>query len=165
MEFIDATTNNKYSLEELSKFLETQITKEHAIYIGVDSQERNNNLLLATAVILHKSNKGGALFYCREFLTKTCSLRQRLLLETQRATEVAIALSELCDKARKFTVHLDVNSNSKHKSNMLLKEAKSYVIAQGFDCEVKPNSWASFCVADKLTKGKRKTRHYAKKNN
>ena len=158
MEFIEATTNKKHTLEELNELLKERVTKEHAVYIGVDSQEAGDTLLLATAIILHKNKSGGVLFYCREHLMKMRSIRQRLLLETQRATEVALTLSELAEQANKFTIHLDVNSDSRYKSNILLKEAKSYVIAQGFDCEVKPNSWASFCVADKLTKGKKKRR-------
>jgi predicted RNase H-related nuclease YkuK (DUF458 family) len=118
------------------------------------SQEQGNKIIIATAVIVYNHNKGGTYFYNREILNAKYfkSLRQRLMYEIQKSTETAICLMELDELCDKFSVHIDINSDNRFKSSIVLKEAKSYILSQGFECETKPNSWASSCVADKLTK-------------
>ena len=154
MIFTDPTTHEKFSITELCNLLKTKISKKNNIYIGADSQERGDKIIIATAVIVYNHNKGGTYFYNREILNAKYfkSLRQRLMYEIQKSTETAICLMELDELCDKFSVHIDINSDNRFKSSIVLKEAKSYILSQGFECETKPNSWASSCVADKLTK-------------
>ena len=49
---------------------------------------------------------------------------------------------------RTLEIHLDINPSEKHKSSMVVKEAISYVMAQGLKPVLKPNSIAAFSVAD-----------------
>ena len=154
MIFIDKSTNVKYTMEQLSNFLNSTINKDTDIYIGSDSQEVGNYLIVAAVVVIHENNNGAKFFYCREKLNrkKFKSLQQRLLYETQKAIEVAISLTEVSEKCRKFSVHIDINSDEKFKSGKFATQAKSYVTSQGFSCEIKPNAWASSCVADRMTR-------------
>ena len=154
MNFIDKSTNKKYTIQQLDNFLKSIIDKNTDIYIGSDSQESGKYLVVATVIVIHKNNNGAKFLYYREKLDKKIfkSLRQRLLYETQKAIEIAINLSEIAEKCRKFSVHVDINNDKRFKSSKFANEAKSYVTSQGFNCEIKPNAWASSCVADRMTK-------------
>ena len=154
MIFIDKSTNKKYTIQQLNEFLNSTINNNTDIYIGSDSCESGNHLIVATVVVIHENNNGAKFLYHREKLDRKMfkSLRQRLFYETQKAIETAINLSKVAEKCRKFSVHVDINNDKRFKSSKFVNEAKSYVTAQGFDCEIKPNAWASSCVADRMTK-------------
>ena len=154
MKFVDCTVKDKISLEVLKERIRLSIDSETMMYIGVDSQEFGEYLNVVVVIILHKRNKGGRLFYCREIIKSAVhrSLRYRILYETQKVTQVALELAELENMCKQIVVHLDINSDEQYKSNAFMNEATAYVIAQGFDCVVKPYSWAAFSAADRYTK-------------
>jgi predicted RNase H-related nuclease YkuK (DUF458 family) len=51
-----------------------------------------------------------------------------------------------------ISVHADIASDSRSKSNKVAKLAQSYISGMGFASEIKPNAWAAATIADKLTK-------------
>ena len=75
----------------------------------------------------------------------------RLLKEVSNSIDIALMLRKKIPN-KQITIHIDVNENQKHKSSAHTKRLVSFVKAMGFVCETKPNSWASFSVADKFTK-------------
>jgi predicted RNase H-related nuclease YkuK (DUF458 family) len=73
-----------------------------------------------------------------------------MLLEANRSLEIAMELDQYTK--RKIEVHLDVGDTIKSKTSAYEQELQSLIISQGYNCEIKPRSWASSSVADKVTR-------------
>jgi predicted RNase H-related nuclease YkuK (DUF458 family) len=79
------------------------------------------------------------------------TLRARILYEAYRSIEIAIEMDRQI--YGQLVVHLDVGADAiKNKTARFEKELQILVRAQGFGCEIKPNSWASSSIADRFTK-------------
>lgn len=128
---------------------------ESAVYIGCDSiRYRRGAQWMAkysTVVILHMDgNKGCKLFYDDVELPDYGSIKQRMLTEVQFAVQHA---SDIIDAVgeRHLEIHLDINSNPKHKSHVALKEAVGYIRGSfGFDPIFKsadPNALVPFAAS------------------
>ena len=97
------------------------------------------------------TSKTGKVFTISENIKRKLypTLRSRMLLEANRSLEVAMDLEPYVKV--KIEVHLDVGNTIKSKTSAYEQELQSLVISQGYTCEIKPNSWASF-AADKITR-------------
>ena len=51
-----------------------------------------------------------------------------------------------------FVIHVDAGHSDRGKTKTLIPELIGWIKASGFDCVVKPNSFAASSVADKLSK-------------
>jgi len=124
------------------------------VYIGTDSQVVKDRISIVTSICLYKRGiPKNQIFYVKKKLKKKRhpTLRSRMLLEAHSSLEAALELDPAVDGT--LTVHLDIGIDiRKSKSAKLSKELRIIFEAQGFGCELKPNSWASSCVADRYTK-------------
>ncbi len=133
-------------------------SKNSAIYIGCDSQQHRKHTIFGLAIIIHiESSKGGKMFVELSKAPRIKNMRQRLMMEVQIAVEASLNLiDDIGD--RKFEVHLDVNTDARHQSSVICKEAIGYVSGQGFECKVKPDSFAATHAADHIVRGDYKKR-------
>ena len=124
------------------------------LYIGTDSQLIKTELSIATCLCFYKIGcKESRIFYIKELVDANLfsSLRSKILKETLKSIEIAMDLDYLFNN--KITLHLDVGSDSKKsKTAKFENELQILVKAQGFGCEIKPNSWASSSIADRISK-------------
>lgn len=124
------------------------------VYIGTDSQVFKSKISVVTSICLYKHGiQKNQIFYIKKRLSKKRypTLRARMLLEAHSSLEAALELDPLIDG--KLTVHLDIGTDiKKSKSAKMSKELRVIFEAQGFGCELKPDSWASSCVADRYTR-------------
>lgn len=124
------------------------------VYIGTDSQVLGPKISIVTCICLYKNGIAkNSIFYIKERLdtNKYPTLRSRMILEAYRSLEVALEVDPLIDG--QLTVHLDIGSDfKKNKTAKFKSELQILFKSQGFGCEIKPNSWASSCVADRFTK-------------
>jgi len=129
------------------------------VYVGTDSKINKGNIFLVSVICFHKdgdrnfdSGSSGKVFSIKENIQRKLypSLRARMLLEANRSIEIAMALEPVV--RGKIEVHLDIGDTIKSKTSAYEKELQSLVISQGYNCEIKPNSWASSSVADRVTK-------------
>lgn len=139
-----------YFVEELKR-----LNKEGLdVYIGTDSQVLGSKISVVTCICLYKTGIAkNSIFYIKEKLDteKYPTLRSRMILEAYRSLEVALEVDPLIDG--QLTVHLDIGTDlKKNKTAKFQKELQVLFRSQGFGCEVKPNSWASSCIADRFTK-------------
>jgi len=103
-------------------------------------------------VVVHiNSSRGAKIFWKVERTKKIESLRHRLMGEVDRAVYTALMISDVVGN-RPFEVHLDINPNPRYDSNVVVKEAIGYVLAQGLKPVVKPNSIAASTVADYISR-------------
>ena len=135
-------------------------SKESSVYIGSDSiRFKKAGVWYArysTVVILHLDSKHGCkLFHNTETYTDYGAMKQRLLNEVMFTVNIALELLDVIGD-RHLEVHLDLNANPRHKSNVAVKEGLGYVHGQlpGVQVEIKPNGWAASSCADHLVRGK-----------
>jgi predicted RNase H-related nuclease YkuK (DUF458 family) len=132
-------------------------SKESSVYVGADSiRYKKNGTWFAKytwVIILHMDSKHGCrLFHNSIDIPDYGNIKQRMLQEVSYAIEAA---SEIIDVVgdRHLEIHIDINPDQKHKSNVALKEAIGYVRGTfGFDPVAKPNSWAATHCADHLVR-------------
>ena len=126
---------------------------QSSVYIGCDSIRFKKNkqwyAKYSTVVIVHiDSNKGCRLFHESVDMPDYGNLKQRLLMEVQLAVTAALEIIDVIGN-RRMEVHLDINPNPKHKSNVAVKEALGWVKGSlGMDAKIKPASFAATHAAD-----------------
>lgn len=134
-------------------------SKKSAVYIGADSIRFKKDgqwyARYSTVVILHKdSSKGGRIFYRSKVERDYGNLRARLMTEVQVALEVVDLIIDVVGE-RRLEIHLDLNSDPKHKSNVAVKEALGWVKGMtGLEAKIKPEAFAATHAADHCVRGK-----------
>jgi predicted RNase H-related nuclease YkuK (DUF458 family) len=126
-----------------------------SFYIGCDSSVSRTpfgkEALYVVVFIVHMNSCNGAKILHRKIkMPEYGNLRQRLNNEVELAKSLALEIIDDLD-GRKLEIHLDINPNPKHKSNIIAKEALSYVRSMGLDAKIKPHSFAASHAADHLT--------------
>lgn len=124
-----------------------------SVYVGCDSIRFKKNGMwhakYSTVIILHMDSRNGCkLFHESTDMPDYGNLKQRLLTEVQFAV---MAASEIIDVLgdRHMEIHLDINPNPKHKSNVAVKEALGWVRGSlGLEAKIKPASFAATHAAD-----------------
>ena len=154
MDYVEGWFNSLGNRTNLDKICDS-LRKDPSlcVYIGTDSHVHNNCTYFAIAICILRKGKGGNFFIKKfqENLDYQQEMSYRLLKEVSNSIDIALMLRKKIPN-KQITIHIDVNENQKHKSSTHTKRLVSFVKAMGFVCETKPNSWASFSVADKFTK-------------
>ena len=128
-----------------------------SVYIGCDSMRyRKGEGFIArysTVIVLHKDSKHGCqLFHNTVTIPDYGNLKQRLLNEVMYAIEAATGIIDVVGD-RHLEIHLDINTNARHKSSVAVKEALGYVRGSlNMEPKMKPYSFAATHAADYLTK-------------
>ena len=119
-------------------------------FVGTDSQNYSKRIETAftSVLIAYQFGKGGTVITNRARVRMVDALRQRLLQEAMRSLEVAWFLDQRIPDQSFIGIHLDVNASLKFKSGQYKDELVGLIMAQGFNCLVKPDAWAATSVAD-----------------
>ena len=133
---------------------------EGTVFIGADSQKYStNSASFAVVLIVHIDNsKGCKLFGYTEkeqdFDKSLDKPRMRLMMEVQKVVDVYTEFEEeLID--REVEIHLDINPDPVHNSNIVFKQAIGYVRGvTGLEPVVKPDAWAATHGGDHMVRGK-----------
>lgn len=130
------------------------------VYVGCDSirfKEKRSKRWKArysTVIIIHEAgSKGCKLFHNSEVMDDYGNLKMRLMNEVSFAIVCAGELVDHLD-GRYMEVHLDINGDPKHKSNVAMAEAIGYVRGSGFVPKIKPEAFAANHVADHVCREK-----------
>ena len=145
-------TGGKLDEKVMIRFVKESFDKHGKIYVGTDSHRSGKNYIFATVVCLHgaENQQGGNYFFFRQKKRKANfnSLHQRLLFETESSLNAANMLRDY--GISDIEVHIDCSpKTATHKSGKSADVLFGYVIASGFLCEIKPNSWAAHSIADR----------------
>lgn len=146
-----------YDKEQIIKDIQESSLKT-AIYVGCDSRRFKHNrkwyAVYTTVVVLHVDQcKGCKIYGFREVLKEYGDIKKRMLNEVNFAVQVGYDLLDHVGP-RKFEVHLDVNSDPKHKSSLALKEAIGYVQGMGLTPRIKPHAPVASTAADFFSKAR-----------
>lgn len=136
-------------------------SKTTRVYVGADSKRVKKKVVYVTVVVLHlDGNKGGKIFKKITVAPYYGNIKGRLMNEVYNAIGVAYELVEHLE-GRPFEIHLDLNPDPQHKSNVAVKEAVGYVYGTfGFKPKLKPEAWCGSAVADRDTlKARKRLQH------
>lgn len=152
-----------FTEREQEKILDYLIETEGKVYLGGDSQRfKKDGVWYAryTCVfIVHiNDSNGGKIFYFteveRDYDQQNNKPRMRLMNEVRKIVDMYLAFGELLED-REVEIHLDINSDVNHNSNLVMKEAMGYVKGvTNIDAKVKPQAWAAAHAADAGVRGR-----------
>lgn len=157
MESVDITSltwcdasSNVVNFDSVLKFI-NKVRSASELHVGCDSHFVGGKCVFAIVVALYQRGKGGTYFFAR--LKKDRKLFQNLKIRLLKETELSIQLADLVKIDEKnVSVHLDINPNPAYKSNVVFTSATAWVKSLGYQCIVKPDSWASSWLADAYAK-------------
>ena len=168
-------------LEDLGEYARNYIKEnpDVIVCIGTDSKQLRKRTMYATAICFQHPGRGVHVVFRRESFSKIRDLYTRLWKEGELSLAVGEYLNEELKDVweRKITpdeksrgtkivegmklcdLHLDVNPNKNHKSNMVYEGSVGMLEGYGYRVYTKqhpdsgkPNSWAASCAADLLCK-------------
>ena len=126
------------------------------ITIGTDSQNHDTTKVV-TVIAITCDGHGGIFFHHTEHLDRINSIKQKLQEETGKSLETAMVILDIAEKQypkmienTSFAIHVDVGVNGRTKT--LIKELVGWVQACGYDCKIKPDSYAASSIADRISK-------------
>ena len=134
-----------------------RFNKDCEIAVGTDSQYRGKYLFYITVVALWERGKGGTYYYKSEYVKRlhfgNVNQKMRMFDEVGRTIEVANMITE--QTGIKPVCHVDASAPVKKEfTSSFSEQLKGYVISSGYDCVLKPESYAANCIADRHTKRK-----------
>ena len=149
-------------IEAIAKFIAENPSYEYELTVGTDSQTFADHSKIVEVIALHRKGNGGIYFHHTDYVEKFKSLRDKIYEETTRSLDIAedmminlaIKLEELGfdidDLDVHFQIHCDIGKSGKTRE--LIKEIVGWVTSEGYDCLIKPDSYAANSIADKYSK-------------
>jgi len=147
---------------EITQFI-SDMPANSSIYIGSDSVRFKKKgqwyARYTVTFIVHLASKhGGKIFHTtsieRDYDPKKEKPRMRLMNEVFKCVAVYMEFAELLEDLP-VEIHIDVNSNPDHNSNIVLHEALGYIKGMtGLDGIPKPDAWAASHASDRGARGK-----------
>lgn len=148
--------------EKLLEFYERNLPSGDPmeITIGTDSQNRTGYTKIVSVISIICKGNGGIFFHQTEYVDIIFSVREKLERETNRSLEIAQELIGFLEN-KKFqelynncpiSIHIDAGNAPQGKTKDLIQGLVGWVHGMGYDCEIKPNSYAASSIADRISK-------------
>jgi predicted RNase H-related nuclease YkuK (DUF458 family) len=146
-------------IKEIKEFIET-VSSDSKIYLGSDSQRlKKSRVRYASVVVIHYDGCKGCKIFGTTKIEKMIKEKlnrpfSRMMNETYLTADLYLLLEDVLLE-REVEIHLDVNPDEMHGSNIALSAAKGYIQGViGLIPKSKPasESFAASCVADKWCK-------------
>lgn len=145
----------------VADYISADPTQEYEITVGTDSQNHSQTKMVEV-IALHRIGHGGIFFYRVDYVRKIKSLKEKIVEETSRSLENASGLLDdvqlqlleegidIDDLNIHFIIHCDIGHEG--KTQALIKEIVSWVHSAGYECQIKPDSYAASGIANKISK-------------
>lgn len=143
---------------DLGQYVRDYVTahKDVTVYVGSDSEQFMRFTQYATVVVFRHASNGAHYIFYREKVKRVKDLFTRLWGEVDRVLTVGIYLEkelegfyQRSNSVEKLVeLHLDLNPNPLHKSNIVFNAGVSTLKGYGFRVKCKPEAWAASCAAD-----------------
>lgn len=160
-------TSPTYGKVDFSKMIEIirNFYDKHKVYsndfnviVGTDSQNFSDTKMVS-AIVMQCEGHGGIYFYKVERFPRIGDVRQKLNQETTLSLEYANALLESMMEIDEemfnnisFSIHIDAGHNPKGKTKELIPSLVGWIHACGYECHVKPDSFAASTIANRISK-------------
>ena len=145
----------KIDYESLIREVSDHVKSGGSVFIGTDSQMAPEFCTFASVICLHNRSKrkGGRYFFSKSRTSESTfkNLKLRIMSEVHSSIEIGLVISEMFPDAD-IEIHVDIGSGERSRTRRFVDEFSGWVKSTGLKCKIKPESWASFAVADKHTK-------------
>lgn len=148
-------------IQAIKDFIVASPNSEYELTVGTDSQT-HEKCRMVEVIALHRIGHGGIFFYRVDYVRKIKSLKEKIVEETSRSLENASGLLDdvqlqlleegidIDDLNIHFVIHCDIGHEG--KTQALIKEIVSWVHSAGYECQIKPDSYAASGIANKISK-------------
>lgn len=160
----NSQTYGKLALSEIPSKIELYFNKmKHfdslfRVVIGTDSQNFDHTKIVNVIAVTCEGH-GGIFFYRVTHEPLIRDVRTKLHTETNQSLNIAMTLTEVMENNFKelfdnmlFSIHIDAGKSELGKTKELIPELVGWIKACGYDCEIKPDSYAASSIADKISK-------------
>lgn len=144
----------RYSMEEAIDVLKTT-TNEDMVYVGCDSKNKKKTTTFAKVIVVHyKGAKGCKILALEPSIEPRYANRDtRLLTEVYYSCEIGRILIEAeAVELNRMQIHMDLNPDTRHKSNKVVNQAFGYTKSYGFHGVIKPDAIAASSASDYITR-------------
>lgn len=145
----------------IADYIAKDSQKDYEITVGTDSQNHSDTKIVET-IVLHRVGDGGIFFYYVEHIRRIRSLKEKIVEETSRSLsnaeglldDIELLLMEQGIDIDKLNIHFQIHCDIGHRgrTQALIKDITSWVTSMGYDCAIKPESYAASGVANKISK-------------
>lgn len=129
------------------------------ITLGTDSQDHNTITKMVSVISIICRGHGGIFFHTTQYIEKPHTVKEKLEIETNKSLDIAQELIGILETDYKvlydncpFSIHIDAGNAPYGKTKDLIQSLTGWVHAMGYDCEVKPMSYAASTIADRISK-------------
>jgi len=159
-----------FSQQQIYEVQDYLANVEGRVYIGCDSvlnkrfnlktQAYEKWARFAVVLVIHIDNSKGCKIFSyveneRVYDAKMNKPTHRLMTEVYKSVDCFMAFNDVLED-REVEIHLDINSDDCHASNVIAKQAIGYVKGMtNLDSLIKPNAWAGSNCADHVARFKR----------
>lgn len=142
----------KNMIELIKSYVNEKPEKEYQISIGTDSQ--NFDLTKVVIVVaIHRVGNGGIFFYDIKRVKKITNIRQKIFYETNLSINAAAKFVEIFeDEHFNYNISIHVDAGNNGPSSKIIPEITAWINSCGFDCKIKPYSYAASSIANKYSK-------------
>ena len=141
-------------VDRIKAFINEQPYCEYDIVIGTDSQNSAHNTKMVCVIAVHRRSKGGIFFFDISYVNLIDDVRRKLILETSISLECAKNFVDIFDIpatiSHTFTIHVDAGEIG--ESRHTIPSIVGWICACGYNCSVKPDSYAASSIANKYSK-------------
>ena len=147
-------SSDQIKKSDMMKEINEYILSGGKVFVGTDSQIKSSHCIFITAICLH-SDRGRkyAKYFFKKHTKKMNSreLRDRIMREVQRSIDTSFEINKKHPSAD-IEVHVDVGLTNRSATRKFADAIFGWVESSGFECKMKPHSWASSSLADWHTK-------------
>ena len=147
------------TIKEVAHFIQEAPEEYYRLVIGTDSQDKSSNgekkLDFVTAIVVHRSGKGGRYFWQKNKKDKIQTLRDKIYAETlisiETAKVVVPQLKTTLNGNGKYELEIHIDVGEAGPTREMIKEITGIVRGNGFTPKTKPEAYGASSVADKHT--------------
>lgn len=144
-----------------AKYIAERPASAYTVTIGTDSQNFDKTKMVEV-IAIHRVGNGGIFFYRTNYVRLIQNLRQKIQEETQLSLTIADVFFDQLHQSLaslgydldsmeiKCQIHCDVGYNGTTRT--MIQEIVGWVRSLGYDCAIKPYSYAASGIANKYSK-------------
>lgn len=128
------------------------------VIVGTDSQNFSYTKMVSV-IVMQCEGHGGIYFYRVEKINRLSDVRTKLNYETQislqYADELLNVMAELDEdlfSSIAFSIHVDAGRSENGKTKELIPSLVGWIHSCGYECQVKPDSFAASTIANRISK-------------
>lgn len=144
---------NEVLFDNILSIVSRYVNNGGKVYIGADSMLKTTICTFACVIALHDKNQEVYMYFFKKYKENNSTykdLTKKINSEVELSINTAYDIYNRLPNAE-IEIHVDIGSKKRNKTRYLVDPIKGWIKGSGFECQIKPFSWAS-SLADGHTK-------------